>query len=169
MPNEAAAPLIVLGVDPGLGITGYGAVRLDGRMPRVVEAGVMRSKAANQLPERLLTLHREFDALVREIQPSAVAVEDIYSRVKFPRTSIVMGHARGVLLLAAAAAGVDVFTYTATRVKQSVTGNGRAAKDQVARSVVNALSLSQVPQPADVTDALAIALCHANTIWHEVG
>ena len=165
-PATPTSDVVVLGVDPGLGTTGYGAIRLVGRHAVVVEAGVLRTDTKRPLATRLAGLYEDFRDLLAELRPDAIAVEDLHSRVQHPRTSIIMGHARGVLLLAAAQIGVAVEAYTASRVKQSVTGSGRAPKEQVGRSVASRLGLPEVPQPSDVTDALAIALCHANRLWH---
>ena len=97
---------------------------------------------------------------MEQFAPEVVAVEQLYAHYKHPRTAILMGHARGVLFLAAAEKGLDVVSYSATRVKKTVTGSGRASKEQVQRTIQRELGLAQVPEPPDVADALAVALCH---------
>ncbi len=161
-PDEPEADgVVVLGVDPGLVCTGYGAIRICGRKPRLVQAGVFRVPRADPLPQRLCALFDDLTGLIDELRPSVLAIEEVFSHVRYPKTAIVMGHARGVLLLAAARAGVEVAEYAPTRIKAAVTGHGGADKESVGRSVVHALSLSAMPSPSDVTDALAVALCHA--------
>lgn len=100
-------------------------------------------------------------SLVREYQPAGVAVEQLYSHYAHPRTAILMAHARGVLCLAAALEGVKVFDYSATEVKSSLTGNGRASKKQMQRMVARVLHMDEEPEPLDISDALSLALCHA--------
>ena len=162
--EESGAGLLVLGIDPGLNCTGYGAVRVQHNRVQLVEAGVIRPLSSAAIEVRLRTLHAELAALVAELRPDAMAVEEVFSHVQYPKTAIIMGHARGVLLLAAALHDVPVIEYSPARIKQSVTGHGRATKESVGRSVATALSLAAVPEPADVTDALAVALCHANAV-----
>ena len=113
------------------------------------------------LAERLLAVEQDITAIIHEHHPDVVAVEELYSHYTHPRTSILMGHARGVILLAAARAGIDVRSYAATRVKRHLTGNGRATKVQMQRAVQAALGLATLPEPNDVADALAIAMCCA--------
>ncbi|MGE0431123.1 MAG: crossover junction endodeoxyribonuclease RuvC [Planctomycetota bacterium] len=160
----AANSFLVLGVDPGLVCTGYGAIRVSGLRFSLVEAGVVRPDSDAPMPDRLRTLHDDIAALIGELQPDAMAIEEVFSHVQYPKTAIIMGHARGVLLLAAAMHNVPVLEYSPARIKQSVTGHGRATKESVARSIVSALKLTATPEPADVTDALAVALCHANAV-----
>ncbi len=152
----------VLGIDPGLRVTGYGLVEVKGLRTRVVEAGVVRSDDKAALPDRIRKIHLSVRDVIRELAPDAIVVEALYSHYGHPRTAILMGHARGVMLLAAAEAAVPVVTYTATRIKKALTGNGRASKEQVQRMIQSTLHLKTLPQPADVADALAVALCHCN-------
>ena len=156
----------ILGVDPGLQITGYGCVALDGSAPRLIEGGVVRSAAQQPLEQRLLELYRGIADVCRELAPDVVVVEDLYAHYAHPRTAIIMGHARGVLFLAAAEQGIPATSYGATRIKKSLTGNGRSSKAQVQAMVQRALSLTTLPEPADVADAIAVALCHANVLAH---
>ena len=151
---------LLLGLDPGLQCTGYGCVRAEGRQFVLVEAGTFRSRADQPLESRLAALHADLCEVIAECRPTAVAMEDLFTHVKHPRTAVVMGHARGVLMLAAAQAVLTITPYPATRVKVALTGSGRAGKEQVARSVCHLLGLEEAPRPFDVTDALAVAICH---------
>ena len=153
-------PYRVLGVDPGLNVTGYGVLEVGSGGPRLCEAGVVRGRTRNSLPARVEEIHRGVTDVITALQPSAMALEELYSHIKRPRTSILMGHARGVICLAAAQAGIPVIHYSATQVKKILTGSGRAPKEQIQRAVQRELSLPELPEPNDVADALAIALCH---------
>ena len=153
----------VLGIDPGLQITGYGLVEVQGARVGVAEAGVVRSDEETPLEERLRQIHRAVSNIIRELRPDVIAVEELYSHYRHPTTAILMGHARGVMFLAAAEAGVAVTSYSATRIKKALTGNGRASKEQVQRMIQSTLRLAEMPQPPDVADALAAALCHASS------
>jgi crossover junction endodeoxyribonuclease RuvC len=166
MPSISQCPTRVIGIDPGLNITGYGVVTSYGGDVRLVEAGVIRlppSKGDN-LPARLASLFHELQSVMKEFSPQAMCLEEVYSHASYPRTAILMGHARGVICLAAKLEGIPVLSFSAKRVKQSVTGNGNASKSQVQRAVQNMFSLSQVPHPPDVADALAAALCYVNAM-----
>ena len=154
----------ILGLDPGLGITGYGIIDFDGGCVTLIEAGVVRSAEKAPMAERLEKLHHEVAESLDEHRPEAVAVEQIYSHYAHPRTAILMGHARGVLLLAAAGRGIGVTNYASTRIKRSLTGNGHASKLQMQRMIQSTLDLPEMPDPPDVADALAVALCHANAL-----
>src|SRR5262249_18555219 len=109
---------------------------------------------------RLLSLYNGIVEVIEQFQPGVLAVEQLYAHYKHPRTAILMGHARGVFLLAAAQRGLEVVSYSATRVKKTITGSGRAPKDQVQRTIQRELGLTAPPDPPDVADALAVALCH---------
>lgn len=150
----------ILGIDPGLNITGYGILRRRPRGPKLEEAGVIRGGSGGPLPPRLHKIHTGLSEVVESYQPVAIAIEQLYSHYQRPRTSILMGHARGVICLVGAQFGIPVFDYAATKVKKLLTGNGRAPKMQMQQAIRRELSLSTVPEPADVADALAIALCH---------
>ncbi|MEN0019466.1 MAG: crossover junction endodeoxyribonuclease RuvC [Planctomycetota bacterium] len=154
----------VLGVDPGLRLTGYGCVEGQPRRPRIVEAGVIRLVGSSEgsprpVIERLEELDHDFRNIIHEVQPEAVAVEALFAHYRHPATAIVMGHARGVLLLAVRAAGLPLIELAPKEVKKSMTGFGGAGKGQMQRAVQQALGLEQPPRPADVADALAIAMC----------
>jgi crossover junction endodeoxyribonuclease RuvC len=155
----------ILGIDPGLDRTGYAV--LETNPIRIVEAGVIRSDTAAALPARLVEIEAGLVDIIREHTLDLVAVETLYAHYKHPRTAILMGHARGVILLAAARAGIDVMSIPATRIKKSLTGNGHASKVQMQKAVAQALRLAEPPEPADVADALAIALCAHETRTNE--
>lgn len=150
----------VLGIDPGLGCTGYAVVDQDASHaePRLVEAGAIRSDEKAPLPDRLVQIHRELSEVMAEFRPAAVALEDLYSEYRFPKTALLMAHARGAICLAAAQAGLPVWSYPARQVKSAVVGYGAASKEQVQEMVARVFHLARVPTPNDVADAMAIAL-----------
>ncbi|MBN2022530.1 MAG: crossover junction endodeoxyribonuclease RuvC [Pirellulales bacterium] len=150
----------VLGIDPGLNVTGYGVVESAGRAVRLVEAGVVRGTERGSLTARLAEIHRGVAEVIAALGPVAMALEELYSHYARPRTAILMGHARGVICLAATQAGIPVVSYSATQIKKITTGSGRASKAQIQRAVQRELGLAHPPEPPDVADALAIALCH---------
>jgi crossover junction endodeoxyribonuclease RuvC len=156
----------ILGVDPGLRITGYGLVEFRSTAAQVVEAGTLRTEAKADMAERIASLYADLSELLRELSPDVVAIEQLYAHYKHPRTAILMGHARGVILLAAQQAGLVVRHLAATHVKKSLTGNGHASKAQVQRTIQAVCNLAAPPEPPDVADALAIALCAGR---HTVG
>lgn len=149
----------VMGIDPGLHITGYSAVDFGRGEPSLVEAGTLRTSAKADMAERIAQLHADLTEILAELKPDLVAIEQLYAHYKHPRTAILMGHARGVLILACRQAGVKVRNMPATNVKKSLTGNGHATKLQVQRAIQAVCRLPELPQPPDVADAIAIALC----------
>ena len=151
----------VLGIDPGLNVTGYGCVELNGLEPRLLEAGTLRTDATATLAVRIAQIHADLTELLADLRPDLVAVEKLYAHYKHPRTSILMGHARGVIMLAAQQRGLALRNLPATKVKKSMTGNGHASKLQVQRAVQSLYSLADLPGPPDVADAIAIATCAA--------
>ena len=150
----------VLGFDPGLNITGYGVLDVRDGRPIIREAGVVRSRARRPIEQRLQELYQGVGEVLSAARPASIAIEQLYSHYERPRTAILMGHARGVICLAAAEAGVPVHHYAATQVKKMLTGNGRAPKSQIQLAICREFGLPQVPDPPDVADAVAIALCH---------
>jgi len=154
----------ILGVDPGLQVTGYGLIESRGGRQRLVEGGIIKTDGKASLEQRLLRIHEDMAAVMDEFGPTCAVVEELYSKYRHPRTAILMGHARGAVFLAAAQRGVPVLGYAASLVKKSLTGSGRASKEQVARMVCRLLDLATPPTPEDVTDALALALCHASPV-----
>ncbi len=154
---------IICGVDPGLRQTGYGVLSVDEACDsvRVLDAGILRCSRDEPLALRLAELAAGLDEVLDENRVDILAVEEIYSHCQRPRTGILMAHARGVLLLEAARRDIQVLHLAATSVKRHLTGNGRATKEQIQRAVADTLRLSRLPEPPDVADALAIALCAA--------
>ena len=152
---------VVCGIDPGLGTTGYAVLRYRGDKATIADAGTCRFDEREPLPRRLVALEQDIVSVLGEHHPDVVAVEELYSHYQHPRTAILMGHARGVILLAAARSALEVRSYAATQIKRFLTGNGRAAKALVQRAVRVALGLAELPEPPDVADALAIAMCCA--------
>jgi crossover junction endodeoxyribonuclease RuvC len=150
----------ILGIDPGLNTTGYGVIDVAGRQISVVEAGIIQGKSDRELAPRLVRLFDGMNDLLQALRPDAAAIEELYSHYDRPKTAILMGHARGVLCLALAQAGLTIHAYASTQVKRMVTGNGRASKSQMQIAVARQLNLKQAPEPPDVADALAIAMCH---------
>ena len=152
--------MLILGIDPGLRLTGYALVSLtatSGGRPQLQEAGVLRMKSKGDLATRLCELHTHLAELIAETSPDRVAVEQLYAHYKHPRTAILMGHARGVILLAAAAKELPVTNLASTMVKRTITGNGHASKGQMQRAVKTLCKLPKLPEPPDVADAIAIA------------
>jgi crossover junction endodeoxyribonuclease RuvC len=154
--------VIILGVDPGSVRTGYGAIHSDGRRHRLVEHGALCPPPKLPLPERLHRIHAGLAALIARIHPDCLAVEDVFHAVN-TRSALVLGHVRGVVLLAGAEADLPVYAFSPATVKVQVTGSGRADKRQVAFMVARTLDLPGDGQPGDASDALAVALCHAAT------
>ena len=158
-----APGLRILGVDPGLQTTGYAVLEVRPQAPLVCEAGVVRSaenRSKIDMAPRLQTLYNGIVEVVEQYRPGVVVVEQLYAHYKHPRTAILMGHARGVILLAAGIRGVPVLSYNATRIKKTISGNGHASKEQMQRTIQRELGLAALPEPPDVADALAAALCY---------
>ncbi len=173
--SKAAQPVSILGIDPGLSITGYGLIRPPsvgaGARPlrgnpeaQCVEAGVIKSKPGQPLETRLVEIYRGLEEVLSDLKPSVVAVEALYSHEVHPRTAIQMGHVRGVIFCLTGLFGIPITGYGATQVKKSLTGNGHASKPRIQRAVQLALALQAAPEPPDVADALAVALCHLDTL-----
>ncbi len=160
--------MIVLGIDPGTAITGYGLIVCESASSPgsdelgLIDYGVITTPAGWPLPRRLLHIHQELDALIRKHQPTDAVVEKLFFS-KNVRTALSVCQARGVALLAAAAAGLAVHEYTPLEIKQAVVGYGRAEKIQIQQMVKVLLQLDFVPQPDDAADALAVAICHAHS------
>ena len=151
--------MLILGIDPGLLLTGYGLIDYKPLRPVLIDGGVIRLKGKTPIPSRLVELESELDSLIEEHHPEIVAVEQLYAHYNHPRTAILMGHARGVILLVAARHQLRVEEFAANRIKQSVTGHGHASKPQMQRAIQSIWNLKEPPDPPDVADALAIALC----------
>ncbi|GMU22191.1 MAG: crossover junction endodeoxyribonuclease RuvC [Phycisphaerae bacterium] len=156
---------IICGIDPGLRRTGYGVLRIDEDDDiTVLDAGIVSCAPNGPLDVRLAELAAGIDEVLDEHRVEVVAVEQIYSHYQRPRTAILMAHARGVILLEAARRGAKVVHLPSTTVKRHVTGNGRAGKEQIQRAVTHLLRLPRVPEPPDVADALAIAVCATSVL-----
>ena len=152
--------MIILGVDPGSLRTGYGVIETDGRRHRLLEMGILAPPPRQELPARLRAIHAGLSALIARLRPDVLAVEDVFHG-KNARSALVLGHVRGVVLLAGADAGLAVSAFPPATVKVQVTGFGRAEKSQVAMMVARILCLEE-QAAGDATDALAVALCHAH-------
>jgi crossover junction endodeoxyribonuclease RuvC len=152
----------ILGIDPGLRTTGYGAIESGERGPRLLEAGVITPDHSAPLEKRLGQLHGELCALLAVVKPDVMVIEELWSGYKNPTTAVLMGHARGVLCLAANGYGIPVRHLVHSLVKRALVGSGNASKDQVRRMVMQQLALRTTPEPDDVSDALALALALAN-------
>jgi crossover junction endodeoxyribonuclease RuvC len=153
--------MTILGIDPGLASTGYGVVgRREGKLVALT-GGVIETRAGISQERRLADIHAEVDELISSHEPGTVVLEELYFGQNV-RTAFAVGHARGVVMLAAAQRGLACASYTPQQVKGAVCGNGRAPKDQVARMVKTLLGLAEEPRPDHAADALAVAICHAN-------
>jgi crossover junction endodeoxyribonuclease RuvC len=153
--------MIILGVDPGSLRTGYGAIDTDGRRHRLLEKGFIGPSRSLPLPERLRLIHAGVAELIGRLRPDVLAVEDVFHATN-TRTALVLGHVRGVVLLAGAEAGLPVHEFPPATVKQQITGFGRAEKGQVAFMVARLLGLPGEGEAGDASDALAVAICHAH-------
>ena len=162
----------ILGIDPGLQVCGYACMEVASgeacpersRAEKLIEAGVIRTAGGAAIAEKLNQIAEDTQSLLEHFEPDIVAVEELYSHYAHPKTAILMGHARGVILQKCAEAGIEIKSFSATRIKKSLTGNGRASKEQVQRTIQTVLALPELPEPNDVADAIAAALCCANSI-----
>jgi crossover junction endodeoxyribonuclease RuvC len=160
----------ILGIDPGLQVCGYACVetkvdsRFRGNDKQLIEAGVLRITSKAVIESRLNQIAEDIDSILYKFRPDVVAVEQLYSHYAHPRTAILMGHARGVILQRCAAAGIEVKSFAATRIKKCITGNGHASKEQMQKTIRTILGLRELPKPADVADAVAAAICCAETM-----
>lgn len=153
----------ILGIDPGLQVCGYACLNTGATAPELIEAGVFQTDPGLPMEARLNQIAEDTESLLKKLFPEVAAVEELYSHYAHPKTAILMGHARGVILQKCAQAGIEVKSFSATRIKKSLTGNGRASKHQVQRTIQTVLSLSCLPEPDDVADAMAAALCCADS------
>jgi crossover junction endodeoxyribonuclease RuvC len=163
LPVAHTGGLRILGIDPGLQVTGYAVLEASAAGPRVCEAGIIRTtegRAPADMADRLRALYNGIVEVIGQFRPQVAVVEQLYAHYEHPRTAILMAHARGVLFLAAAQHGLPVVSYNATRIKKTITGHGRASKEQIQLTMQRELSLAKLPEPPDVADALAAALCH---------
>ena len=156
----------VIGIDPGLRITGYGLVELPNRSiePQLQEAGVIKLDPKQTLEQRISQLHTELSELMERLGPNQMAVERLYAHYKHPRTAILMAHARGVILLCARQHDVPVHDLPSTEVKKAITGYGHASKSQMQLAIQSQCNLPALPSPPDVADAIAIAMTCARRL-----
>ena len=160
----------ILGVDPGLGITGYGVIEANKGQFKLLEAGIIKSFSREALAQRLSRLHKAVRDIIKEYEPTELILEKLYSHYKHQMTAVAMAHARGVIALTAGEfSRLNLVSYSAKRVKKAITGNGNASKMQVARTVQSILNLNKLPDPVDVSDALALSLAHAYIIRANMG
>ncbi len=160
----------VLGVDPGLRVTGYGVVEVpehwDGsaRNARILEAGIVNAKSREGISERLRKIHNSLSEVIEEFRPDVLVIEKLYAHYEHPATAILMGHARGVVCLLSGIHSVPLVSMASTHVKKSVTGHGHAKKIQVQRMIQHEFGLARLPEPPDVADALGVALAYLSTV-----
>lgn len=152
----------VLGVDPGLRTSGYAVIAQQSRQLKVLDAGTIKVNTDLPMAQRLMQIYHDIDTIFNEHDIDTMAIEQLYAHYQHPRTAILMAHARGMFLLAAAEHSIPVDDFAATRIKKSIVGNGHAGKEQIQRAVAGQLNLTQLPTPPDVADALAIAICCIN-------
>ena len=154
--------MIVFGIDPGSERTGYGCIHTDGRRHRLLVCGALSAPPSASFPERLRRIHEGLERLLEEQHPDCVAIENIF-HARNVRSALKLGHARGVALLAASAAGVAIAEYTPAEIKRAVVGFGRAEKPQIGQMVKLLLGLETAPSPHDAADAIAVAICHVHS------
>jgi crossover junction endodeoxyribonuclease RuvC len=155
-------PIRVLGVDPGSDVTGYGVIDSRGSRYELVEYAGIRAPSRFNFAERLLIINQRLEEVISRLRPDACSVEETFYAVNV-KSALKLGHVRGVVLLAAARAGVPVFEYSPLEIKSALVGYGRAEKHQVQEMVKILLKLKEPPEPLDASDALAAAICHINT------
>lgn len=151
----------ILGIDPGTRITGYGIIDVEGNRLRHVDNGIIKTRSSDPLPLRLKIIYDGLSTILKEFSPQAVAVEQVFL-AKNPRAALTLGHARGTAVLSAVNLGLEVHEYSALQVKSAVVGYGHAAKQQVQQMVKALINLPEMAQE-DAADALAVAICHANS------
>lgn len=154
--------MLILGIDPGIAILGYGLVRYEANKFTVIDYGAITTNAGTQMSNRLLRLYEGLIDIIEMYKPDAFAVEELFFN-KNIKTALTVGHARGVAVLAGVKSGLPIYEYTPLQVKQAVVGYGRADKCQVQQMVKILLNLREIPKPDDVADALAVAICHGNS------
>lgn len=152
----------ILGIDPGLCVTGYGLIEAGPKGIKLIEAGVVRTSSKEKIEARIEKIYEGIKGLVRESKPDALILEQLYSHYRHPTTSILMGHVRGAICLLAKQAGAELVGYSATRVKKAITGTGHASKYQMQRMIQNLFNMKSAPNPPDISDALALAVAHAH-------
>lgn len=151
----------ILGIDPGLHTTGYGLIEGKGLRVILIEAGFIRTNPKENLPARLGHIHRAVNKIIRKFKPEVLVLEKLYAHWKHPTTAYILGYARGMVCLAAEENNIEVFEYAATRIKKALVGNGHASKLQIQRMIQELLALKTMPEPPDVSDALALSIGHS--------
>lgn len=153
----------ILGIDPGLALVGFGIIDCIGNSYKLVDYGVIETKAGLPLPSRLEKIYKLMDQLIKTYKPEEVAFEELFFN-KNVKTAIAVGHARGVEILACKNKGLDIFEYTPLQIKQAITGYGRADKKQIQEMVKLLLNMEKIPKPDDAADGLAVAITHASSL-----
>ncbi|HZJ76729.1 MAG TPA: crossover junction endodeoxyribonuclease RuvC [Oscillospiraceae bacterium] len=154
--------MIILGIDPGLAILGCGIIHYEGNRFKTIAYGCITTPSTISMPMRLKKIYDELNELIIKYNPEVIAIEELFFNINV-KTALLVGHARGVAILAAANNNKEIFEYTPLQVKQGVVGYGRADKTQVQQMVKTLLNLPEIPRPDDAADALAVAICHAHT------
>lgn len=162
--EELATPTRLLGIDPGLNRTGYALLEYSLKGPVLCEGGIIRSTKELNLAARVHEIGSGIREVIEEFRPDIMVIEQVFTTPKFPKSSIIMAHARGAILYAAHDAGVPVVHYTPTQIKRLITGSGHASKEQIQHAIKAELGLKTILEPNDVADAFAAALCHYHTI-----
>jgi len=157
----------IIGIDPGLGITGYSIIELNNFTPSLIEAGCIKPNKKDSLEKRLKDIYKNIILLIKNHKPDIMVVEDLYSHYAHPKTSIIMGHVRGVIFLSASMNNLLVRSFSANKIKLALTGNGHSNKKQIQLMVQQKFNLKSLPEPPDVADAIAVALCYVNTFRYE--
>ena len=149
----------IIGIDPGLLCTGFGILDISGNEFSIVDYGVVKTNSKDPLNIRLKTIYEDLEYIINRYKPSVMSIEQIFYG-KNVKAALLLGHARGIPMLLSANNGLPLFEFSARRIKQSLTGNGNATKEQVQFMVKNLLSMDKIPEPIDASDALAIAICY---------
>lgn len=160
--------MIILGIDPGIAIVGWGVIEYEASKFKVLGYGSITTPAGMETPKRLAVLDTELKEIIRKYKPEQMAIEELFWNTN-QKTGIVVAEARGVIILAARQANIPIFEYTPLQVKQAIVGYGRAEKKQVIMMVTTFLGLKEAPKPDDTADALAIAICHGHCANSVIG
>lgn len=156
--------MIIIGIDPGLQITGYGVLESNGAKITVIEAGIIKTNLKDNFENKLDEIFSEVGKVIKQFKPDYIAIEELYSHYAHPKTAIIMGHARGMVFLQASQNRIPILSYASTRIKKSLTGHGRATKAQMRKMIKSTLSLKDELFSPDTADALAVAVCHNNAL-----
>lgn len=154
--------LVIMGIDPGIAILGYGVLQFDSNRYKLIDCGAVTTSSELSMPKRLTYIFENLNHLLELYTPDAFAIEELFFN-KNIKTALTVGHARGVAILAASNLNIPIFEYTPLQVKQAIVGYGRADKKQMQQMVKLLLNLKETPKPDDVADALAVAICHGSS------